>query len=200
MTEEKKINQYEILFILSPDLDENGIKTETEGLVRVINRAGGTVTQVEPWGVRKLAYEIKKRTQGFYVLMLFESLPTAPAMLVEYIHTRQVIIRHLTTVITRARQLEEKRKQTQRAIKAEKDKQRDESSARAAAKRRAAEEAEAKAEQALLAEAEPDQAEPFVETDDFEDTEPILDKPDVDELESDPSMETNSDDQTEALS
>ena len=64
---------YEELFILRPDVTEEEVDGIVEPLRTVVTNAGGTVDKVEKWGVRKLAYRVEKRNEGFYVLLQFTS-------------------------------------------------------------------------------------------------------------------------------
>ena len=62
---------YEELFILRPDAPEEEIDQLIEQLTTLIASNGGNVDKSEKWGVRKLAYRVQKRTEGFYVLLQF---------------------------------------------------------------------------------------------------------------------------------
>lgn len=63
---------YEIVFILHPDLEEAQVQASIDRISTRITERGGTVTSVEPWGKRKLAYSIQKLREGTYVLIRFE--------------------------------------------------------------------------------------------------------------------------------
>ena len=67
------MRKYEMLYILSTDLAEevrDGIVSKFESVVK---ENGGTVEKVDKWVVKKLAYPINYKTEGYYVLMAFES-------------------------------------------------------------------------------------------------------------------------------
>lgn len=64
---------YEELFILKPDAPEEEIDAQIEQLKTTITNGGGTVDKVDKWGIRKLAYRIAKRDEGFYVLIVFSA-------------------------------------------------------------------------------------------------------------------------------
>ena len=66
------MNTYEVMYILSPELDEEGIEAAVSRFTDLITADGGEVTQFERMGRRRLAYEIKKFTEGFYVLIEFK--------------------------------------------------------------------------------------------------------------------------------
>ncbi|MFN3284751.1 MAG: 30S ribosomal protein S6 [bacterium] len=64
--------EYEIVFILRPDLDDQQVRETVERVAGRITERGGTVLATEPWGKRRLAYPIRKHREGFYVLLRFE--------------------------------------------------------------------------------------------------------------------------------
>src|SRR5271169_2297053 len=66
---------YEELFIVRPDLPEEETDQLIERLTLLIAGQGGNVDKSEKWGVRKLAYRVQKRTEGFYVLLQFVAKP-----------------------------------------------------------------------------------------------------------------------------
>lgn len=69
---EKILNSYETIFIIDGTLDEENVKKLQDKFVNLIT-ANGTVETVDEWGKRRLAYEIKDRTEGFYVLVDFKA-------------------------------------------------------------------------------------------------------------------------------
>ncbi len=69
---EKMLNSYETIFIIDGTLDEEAVKGLQDKFTNLI-AANGTVETVDEWGKRRLAYEIKDRTEGFYVLVDFKA-------------------------------------------------------------------------------------------------------------------------------
>ena len=67
---------YEELFILRPDVTEEQVEAYIEQMKALVVASKGTVDKVEKWGVRKLAYRVEKRTEGFYILLQFTSADT----------------------------------------------------------------------------------------------------------------------------
>ncbi len=63
------MRNYEVAFIAQPDLDEASITALVEKVKGWITAAGGQVSQVDLWGRRKLAYPIRKQSEGQYVLL-----------------------------------------------------------------------------------------------------------------------------------
>ncbi len=67
---------YEGTFIFSSALDETGLSREMAGVEEVVQREGGTIKEWNKWGRRRLAYEIKGQTDGFYAFLTFEADPS----------------------------------------------------------------------------------------------------------------------------
>ena len=69
------MNKYESVIIINPSLDEQGIKDVITKFTDLINNNNGKVENVDEMGKRKLAYEIKKHAEGYYVVYTFEANP-----------------------------------------------------------------------------------------------------------------------------
>jgi len=67
---------YEIVYILSPSVDEDELSNVIKRVGDIIQRVGGSVSEIVQWGRRKMAYPIKKHSEGNYVLAKVE-LPTS---------------------------------------------------------------------------------------------------------------------------
>ena len=63
----------------------------------MIAELGGTVTTVDKWGMRKFAYPINYKTEGYYVLMIFEAEPTVPAELERQMRNDENVVRFMVT-------------------------------------------------------------------------------------------------------
>lgn len=68
------MNKYESIIIINPSLEEEGVKNLIQKFSDLIN-TDGKVESVEEMGKRKLAYEVKKNKEGYYVLINFEANP-----------------------------------------------------------------------------------------------------------------------------
>ena len=68
------MNKYESVIIINPNLEVESTKALVEKISNLIN-SNGTVISVEELGKRKLAYEIKKLNEGYYVIVKFEAKP-----------------------------------------------------------------------------------------------------------------------------
>ncbi len=72
------MRQYELMIILDPEADERNLQPTLEKLLAVVTKEGGTLDNLDIWGRRRLAYEIKKQSEGIYaVVNLTASTATA---------------------------------------------------------------------------------------------------------------------------
>lgn len=69
------MNKYEMIVILKPNLEEEAKSTILQRMYDTINQ-NGTLGEVDDWGIKKLAYEIDKFSEGNYVLVNFEADPS----------------------------------------------------------------------------------------------------------------------------
>jgi small subunit ribosomal protein S6 len=67
------MRQYELMIILDPDLEERTIQPSLDKFLTVITKDGGTLDNIDLWGKRRLAYEIKKKTEGIYAVVRFNA-------------------------------------------------------------------------------------------------------------------------------
>lgn len=67
-----KMAKYELMLVVDPFLEEADTQAMVEKAQEQIKRRGGDVTQVDPWGKRRLAYPINKKVEGYYALFTFE--------------------------------------------------------------------------------------------------------------------------------
>lgn len=74
------MNKYESVIIVNPNLDEAGVKALEDKFTGLINE-NGKVESIDKMGKRKLAYEIKKQKEGFYIVLKFEAKPESIAEL-----------------------------------------------------------------------------------------------------------------------
>jgi len=71
------MRKYETLFVLKTNIEEAARVALIEKFTGIIN-SDGEVTNVDEWGTRKLAYEIEKLTEGYYILVDFKANPELP--------------------------------------------------------------------------------------------------------------------------
>ena len=88
---------YELMYIIDPDKTEEETATLVEKFKALIE-ANGTVSEVEEWGKRKLAYLVNDKPEGYYVLVRFTSDPQFPAELDRVLRITEGVMRSLITV------------------------------------------------------------------------------------------------------
>lgn len=72
---------YEAIYILDPDLGDEQVTTTSTRYKQVVETAGGAVEKIDIWERRRLAYPVKGRTEGIYVVMQFRGMPNVEAEL-----------------------------------------------------------------------------------------------------------------------
>lgn len=93
------MREYELVFIIHPDLEETATNEVVDQVKAWITEAGGTITKVDPWGKRKLAYPIRKQNEGQYYLMLTQMAPTFVAELERNLRFQEPVMRFLITAV-----------------------------------------------------------------------------------------------------
>jgi len=105
---------YEELFIVRPDASEEEIDPFIEQLKQVIGR-GGAVDKLDKWGIRKLAYRIAKREEGYYVLLQFSSPPEVVKEVERRLRVSDLVLKFLTVRIDeKLKRLEKRKKQREK--------------------------------------------------------------------------------------
>lgn len=109
---------YEELFIVRPDATEEEIDAYIEQVSTTITAAGGTVEKVEKWGVRKLAYRVNKRTEGFYVLIVFKAGAEVAKQVERRMNVTDMVMKFITVrVDERLKKIEKRRKAREKRAK-----------------------------------------------------------------------------------
>jgi len=93
------MRNYELVCIFQPDLDETAFKSAVERVSGWITEAGGNIDKLEVWGRRRLAYIIRKQTEGQYVLLNISLDPKAASGLERNIRFLETVMRHLLTAV-----------------------------------------------------------------------------------------------------
>lgn len=89
------MRQYEMVMIISPDVAEEEVPGTIDKVGQFITGRGGEVAEVDRWGRRRLAYPIKRYTEGNYVLTQFKLDPTQIADLEASLELTEEVIRYL---------------------------------------------------------------------------------------------------------
>ena len=87
------MRKYEIMIIVDPEIDERQVAQSLERYLNVITAAKGTVDNVDVWGRRRLAYDIKKRSEGIYVVVDFTAESAAAKEMDRQLGLSEAILR-----------------------------------------------------------------------------------------------------------
>ena len=86
-------HQYELMVIFDPEVDERQVAPKLDGFLKVITTDGGTIDNVDIWGRRRLAYEIKKKAEGIYAVVNFTATSEATQELDRQLKLNEQIMR-----------------------------------------------------------------------------------------------------------
>ena len=90
------MNKYELVVVVSAKLEEEERAAEIEKVSNLVTRFGGTITDVEEWGKKKLAYEIQKMHEAYYYFIHFDTDNTdCPNEIEDQIRIMENVIRYL---------------------------------------------------------------------------------------------------------
>jgi len=88
------MNKYESIFIIDTSLGEEAIKSAVEKIKTLIEE-NATLDSIDEWGVRKLAYEVKKRNEGYFALVNFSAVPEFPKELERIFRITDEVIKYI---------------------------------------------------------------------------------------------------------
>jgi small subunit ribosomal protein S6 len=100
------MRRYESIYVLRPDLSDEDLDTVRQKFTDIITNNGGHLILEDRWGSRTLAYEVKKQTRGYYVLLDYAADKNVVAELERNFKLHESVIRFLTVVTDRAITLE----------------------------------------------------------------------------------------------
>ena len=89
--------KYELMLILSPTLDSEQNESTQTRIQDLIN-ANGTVSHVDDWGSRRLAYEIEDQAEGHYQVITFEAESEAPREIERVLEIMNGVMRYMITI------------------------------------------------------------------------------------------------------
>ena len=84
---------YELMVIIDPDVEERTVEPTLEKFLNVVRNGEGSVDKVDIWGRRRLAYEIKKKSEGIYAVVNFTATPAIAAELDRQLGLNETIMR-----------------------------------------------------------------------------------------------------------
>lgn len=89
------MNKYELAVVDNAKIEDDVRTATIEKVKEYVVRYGGTITNVDEWGKKRLAYEIQKMREGFYYFIQFEADATAPAEIERHVRIMENVIRYL---------------------------------------------------------------------------------------------------------
>ncbi len=87
------MRHYELMVILDPDLEERTVAPSLDRFLNVVRKGGGSVENVDIWGRRRLAYEIKKKTEGIYAVVDMTATPDVAKELDRQLNLNEAVLR-----------------------------------------------------------------------------------------------------------
>ncbi len=93
--EDEQLRDYELILVLSPEVAEDGLDAALGKVNQFITEKGGSLSAVEQWGKRRLAYPIKHFMEGSYVLTHFKLSPKLTKEFEANLHISEEVLRHL---------------------------------------------------------------------------------------------------------
>jgi small subunit ribosomal protein S6 len=91
----EKMNDYELILIVKPDLIEEKLEAAVENVKKFITVRGGVISDVQKWGKRRLAYRIKHFGEGNYTLLKCQMKPGVNKELETNLRITEDVLRHL---------------------------------------------------------------------------------------------------------
>ena len=90
-----RLKEYELVLIISPEVEDEALEATINNISRFITGSGGTISNIERWGKRRLAYPIKRFTEGNYVLTQLKLKPALSGELEANLQISEEVLRHL---------------------------------------------------------------------------------------------------------
>src|SRR5690625_551739 len=87
------MRQYELMIILDPEVDERTVAPSLDKLLSVVKTGGGQIDNVDIWGKRRLAYDIKKRSEGIYAVVNMTASPELAQELDRQLGLNEAVLR-----------------------------------------------------------------------------------------------------------
>ena len=93
--EDKQLHDYELIFIVSPEVSDEALEITVDSVSRFITSKGGAISNVDRWGKRRLAYPLSRFSEGNYVLAQFKMSPVWSKELEATLQISEDVLRHL---------------------------------------------------------------------------------------------------------
>ena len=92
------MRDYETVFVLHPSYEDKEVEAEILAITGVITASGGSMLEIDRWGRRRLAYEIKKAHEGIYTLIRWQGSALAPRDLDRRFRLNERMLRYMTVI------------------------------------------------------------------------------------------------------
>ena len=89
------MSKYELALVVNAKIEDDARAAVVEKAKEYVTRYGGTVTEVEEWGKKRLAYEVQKMREGFYYFIHFEAETACPAEVERHVRIMDNVMRYL---------------------------------------------------------------------------------------------------------
>ena len=89
------MNKYELALVVNAKIEDEARNKVLEDVKGLVTRFGGTITDIDEWGKKKLAYDIQKMSEGFYYFIRFEAESSAPGEIESRIRIMENVLRFL---------------------------------------------------------------------------------------------------------
>ena len=89
------MSKYELALVVNAKIEDDAREAVVEKAKNYVTRYGGTITEVEEWGKKRLAYEVQKMREGFYYFIQFEADATCPAEVERHVRIMDTALRYL---------------------------------------------------------------------------------------------------------
>ena len=89
------MNKYELALVVNAKIEDEARTATVDKVKGIIEKFGGTITNVDEWGKKRLAYEIQKMREGFYYFIQFDSDANCPSEVEQRIRIMEEVIRFL---------------------------------------------------------------------------------------------------------
>ena len=96
------MNKYELALVVDAKIEDEVRTATVEKAKSYIERFGGTITDVDDWGKKKLAYEIQKMSEGYYYFIHFDAEAEAPAAIEDHVRIMDNVLRFLCVRVDEA--------------------------------------------------------------------------------------------------
>jgi len=113
------MRRYETIIIIDPDIESNEESEASERLVNLISDQSGLFIKAERWGSRKLAYEIRKKLNGVYILIDYCGIGALVNEIERFCRIDERILKYMTVMIDREPDIESIKEKMKEAEEAE---------------------------------------------------------------------------------